>query len=168
MSAKKTSMHNYIALLKIEDMNVGGVYENELHCSLVLWFKTTANRDELIRVCNSVLRDRKPVALKAIGTEDFGKKSPLLATLIEKNGALAKMHNDMIDELEKLPGFSLFEPQFSRDAWRPHVTFQNNRSLKENEVVVTSSVYLVEASGDPIADPKHVFAEVKFGHETTA
>lgn len=161
-------MHTYVIVLKIENMEVGGVYNHELHCTLVLWFKTTASRDELIRLCNGVLEGRKPVVLKAKGTENFGKKSPILVTLIEKNDVLAKTHNDLLDKLEKLPSFSLLEPQFSRDAWRPHVTFQNNRSLREGEELTSSSAYLVEATGNLKKDPKDVFAEVKLGNEAAA
>lgn len=149
-------------------MDVGGVYKHELHCSLVLWFRTSVSRNKLVNICKDVLSNEQPIVLKGLDVEDFGSKSQLLVRIVDKNKALSNLHNRMLDSLQKLPDFSLVEPQFSRDNWRPHVTFQNQHSLEEGEEFTSPSVYLIEARGDLANDPKDVFAEVKFEHETTA
>lgn len=161
-------MHTYIIVLKIEDMEVGGVYNFELHCTLVLWFRTTADRQEVEHACSSAASKAKPITLKATERAYFGEKRDLEVQLVERTNELGKLHNKLLDELEKLPDFLLLEPQYSRDNWRPHGTAQKHNALESGQSVITDSLYLIEARGDLEKSPKDVFAEVKFGHETAA
>lgn len=168
VNAKKTRAHTYIVVLKIENMKVGGVYNYELHCTLVLWFCTKANRVEVEEACSLVAAQAKPIWLRGKEAAYFGEKHDLEVRLVEKTHELDELHNGLLDELQRLSDFSLLETEYSRDGWRPHVTSMRGKSFKPEQRALASSMYLIEAREDITKGQKDVFAEVKFGHETAA
>ncbi len=112
-----------------------------LHITIVPWF-TVSEKTKLDEVLSKVAARHEAFLVSAGRKEVFGKKDKLAVNLINDSGELHRLHWEVFHSLEK-NGFLVHQKTHLGEKYKPHVTHQGKKHLKENEELVIDRFSLV-------------------------
>jgi 2'-5' RNA ligase len=115
--------NEHLVVIMVEPAPVGEFEIWTLHITLVPWFPCN-DEQRLNDTLNNVTHRHKPLKVSAKEVVQWGKKEKFPVQLIEDNGGLHKLHQDVFDSLEN-NGFPIHQKDFLGDKYRPHLALRN-------------------------------------------
>lgn len=114
-----------------------------LHITLVGIFDSTKSPDYFITIIKNVASRHNTFKLNVIGQEDFGNNgNRIVVTELDKNAYISNLHQDLIDSFKSELGS--MNPNFMPGTYRPHVTDQRNKTIKDLDTVELNNLTLLE------------------------
>lgn len=137
-------MNAFLFVLEVEPMKLGHVYEVlPLHCTLVHWFHTERNAEDILRAVKEKIEEHAPVTLTSQKAALFGREENIPVHTVHGEG-LHLLHNDLVEILNTLT-VTYSEPEFVGNGYKPHVTTHGEKTFTPGSITTVKNVYLVEA-----------------------
>lgn len=128
-----------------------------LHVTLLPWFDVPY-RQSLVNSVQNFATRQSPQEVKATDEALFGPNEDVRVRLLGRVGSLHAMHEELLEIVATQRG-EVLNPEFIGDKYAPHVTYQGEQGLEENETRVISRLQIV--SGDSIG-PRTIIADLGF------
>lgn len=142
----------FVLVLEVEEINLEPFNEWKLHCTLVPWFEYKGDSEELFTKLRELFKSKTPINLKSKEEVFFGKNKNIAVNLLEKTQKIISLHNQTVHLLESIGsqfntsyGHNVQTKKYILDNYTPHVTHHAGRKLAENNVRISSNVYLVKS-----------------------
>jgi len=134
--------------LFIEPVSVNEQFRDwPLHVIIVPWFKANEASNGLVKGLGKALKNFGPLRVTVDKEARFGyrKSKPVNLLLSSKLEDIEKKTRSLLH----LTGAKIIDETTKiKRSFRPHVTFQKEKHLREGDTFVASKLYIVEQKGD--------------------
>lgn len=113
-----------------------------LHMTLVHWFESNAQPEELINTVQASIQAAQPLNLIVEHEAMFGENNTVRVNRVGRTPDLYEFHNKLVDNLSLL-NVRHTAPQWVRTGWQPHVTHKGARHLAQGSKFTCNSVSIV-------------------------
>lgn len=113
-----------------------------LHLTLVHWFETVYNPEEIASRAKHLLQTVGATAVSATNASMFGPNENVPVMEVEKSAGLLKIHRALLASLEGTD--ARLRDYWLGDDWRPHVSDKPNGKLALGETILVDSVDLIQ------------------------
>lgn len=135
-----------------------------LHVTIVPWFRTEVETRDLSMELKKLLSDMPALEVNIGKTTQFGYRKDKTVALVRLPSPLTKIERMVRHMLKSYRAWLADETTKSHRKYRPHVTDQADKRLRENEKFYCDRLYIIEQKGDY----KEVVDKVKLGHGKTS
>jgi hypothetical protein len=140
----------YTIIQLFEDIPEGTQFSSDnwpLHTTVVDTFAIDWDISTMIKQLENLLAKYAGASSKAKGDWMLGSEKQIPVVLITKTNALARLHYDIIELLEK-GGLKLNDPRFARDGFLPHATIQQHAQLDVGDEVTFDALTIIDMFPD--------------------
>jgi 2'-5' RNA ligase len=149
----------FVLASTLEPLKTGDQFETwPLHVTIMQWFTIPENR--FAPFDNSLknrMHDFAPTVIEGDQVEWFGPENDVRVRVLKNIGALASLHSAVLDTISNHGGTIYSE--YIGEYFRPHVTFQGEEGLEENEKRDIRGMHLIR--GD-VTGPRTVIKQYPF------
>lgn len=148
----------------VEPLLAGQTFKQwPLHVTIVPWFRTEVETHNLNTEFKKLLSEMPAFEVSIGKTTQFGYRKDKTVALVRLPNPLTKIERMVRRALKSHKAWLADETTKSRRGYRPHVTDQTDKCLRENDKFYCDRLYTIEQKGDY----KEVVAEVKLDHGET-
>jgi 2'-5' RNA ligase len=154
MTVAEDFTQKYTIVQFYDDIKVGDEFSSNnwpLHVTIIDTFAIDWSVNKIADKLSAKLQNY-PVLVHSLAESDryFGESGQVLVTLLKKTKSLAKLHGDILAELNH-GGLILNNPEFAGAGFLPHATVQRNGRLIEGQKIQFNNLCIVDMF--PKSDP---------------
>jgi hypothetical protein len=114
------------------------------HMTLVSWFQSR-EPEILMRSLKELADFTEPIQARVEQWDDFGPNADIPVQRIARTPELAQLHESLVDVVQGVG--KVLSLQYARDAYKPHITKQNEDVFREGQLLVMHDFSLIAAEG---------------------
>lgn len=145
-----TPLIRFVIVALFDPITVGTTFSRmrwPAHVTLVSNFVTTAFVDEIASAVRRAGILEPPMRIEFEGLDLFGPNRDVPVRLV-RVGHVAKLHQQLVDELESLADVAVDEPAYWRAGYRPHLTLGPSIEAAEGECRIARDIAIARLEGD--------------------
>lgn len=159
---ERNSMAEKLVLISsLENLEKGDDFDEwPLHVTIMPWFTVPKELERsFINAMENRMYETRP--LKVVGDTDeyFGPAKTVHVRTLRNIGALASLHSRTLETLTRSGG--IVDSPYIQEYFRPHITYQNGHSIKENQEVELTHMQLLRGDTQGARRVEKVFSFLK-------
>ena len=128
-------------------MEVGETFKpGLLHVTIVTWFVSDLDDDELIKSFKKEFAERKAFRLSLGKIIKFGRKKNIPANLIRYSEEIIDLHGQALDWMGRLRGRWAVKNPYMAEDYKPHIRRRPGTKIKEGDDLEIEYLYLISAN----------------------
>lgn len=155
----------YAIIQLFEDVPVGAEFSWKdwpLHSTVADVFAVGWNAQVMAKELAQLLATHPTASSTALDDTFFGPNQETRVVLLEKTESLVKLHNDVLDVLEK-GDYKPNNPEFARVGFLPHSTVQKHARLTKGDAVKFNALSIIDMFPDEDAYRRKILATIPIG-----